>query len=84
MATNVEVKKGGTESTQSLMRRFTKRVQGSGVLPRVRAVRFYTRPKSKFLSKKRKLKGIVQKENIDEQIKLGKMPERPLRRRRRR
>ncbi|HEX9608663.1 MAG TPA: hypothetical protein VGA06_00420 [Candidatus Paceibacterota bacterium] len=80
MATNVEVRKGGTENTSSLIRRFTKRMQGSGVLRLVRSVRFHERSKSKFTAKKQRLKSIARKEHIDEQIKLGKMPERPVRR----
>lgn len=80
MATNVEVRKAGTENTPGLIRRFTKRVQGSGILRVVRSVRFHARPKSKFVNKKQRLKNISRKAHIDEQIKLGKMPERPVRR----
>lgn len=79
MAVNVEVKKGSSENTTSLMRRFTKRVQGSGILPRVRSIRFYTRPTSKFISKKKRLKKIARKASYEELVKLGKMQERPTR-----
>ena len=75
MAVNVEVTKGGSENTASLMRRFTKRMQGSGVLPRVRSLRFYARPQSKFISKKKRLKKIARKATYEELIKLGKMQE---------
>ena len=36
---NVEVVKGPNENNLSVLRRFSKRVQGSGVLPRVRSKR---------------------------------------------
>lgn len=38
----VEVKKKERETTGSLLRRFTRRVQQSGILIRARKVRFYT------------------------------------------
>ena len=43
---NVEVQKTGSESSLSLLRRFSKRVQGSGVLNRVRRLRYKTRNQS--------------------------------------
>lgn len=43
----VEVRKRNNESIESLIRRFQKRVQQSGVLVEARRVRFYERPKSK-------------------------------------
>ena len=36
MATNAEVSKNDNESAINLIRRFSKRVQGAGVIPRVR------------------------------------------------
>lgn len=43
----VEVKKRDNESSESLVRRFTKRVQQSGVLIRAKKRRFYETPKNK-------------------------------------
>ncbi len=43
----VEVKKKNGESTESLLRRFTKRVQSSGVLLHAKKGRFYSSKKSK-------------------------------------
>lgn len=76
MAINVEVEKGGTENSAAIIRRFTKRVQNSGVLPKVRELRFRSRPKSKALQKKNALRKITKKEEYDELVKLGKAPER--------
>ena len=47
----VEVKKKDGESTESLIRRFTKRVQSSGVLLRAKKGRYYTTKKSKLEKK---------------------------------
>lgn len=74
MSTNVEVKKNPNESTASLIRRFTKRVQGSGVLPRVRGVAFHERPLSRLKKKMRTLKSIDRKKEFDRLRKLGKLP----------
>jgi ribosomal protein S21 len=76
MAVNIEVKKGGNENASSLIRRFTKRVQGSGILRRVRSIRYYARPKSEFVTKKQRLKSLDRKKQYDELVKLGKVAER--------
>ena len=44
---NIEVVKGANENNVSVLRRFTKRVQGAGVLPRVRSKRYTLRVPSK-------------------------------------
>ena len=75
MATNVEVTKTGTENSMGVLRRFTKRVQGSGILPRVRSIRYKDRNQSKGTRKKMTLKKLVRRKLIDIQIKLGKMQE---------
>ncbi len=75
MKVNVEVKKQGAESTTSLIRRFTKRVQGSGILQRSRKNRYHARPSSKFTKKKRALKLIGRRVAYEELAKLGKLPE---------
>jgi len=75
MTTNVEVVKSGNENNLNLIRRFTKRVQGSGVLPRVRSIRYSTRKKSEYVKKKKTLKTLKRREEITELVKLGKMPE---------
>ena len=74
MATNVEVKKTGTENSLGLLRRFTKRVQESGVLPRVRGNRYADRPLSKFKRKKGALKVLAKRKVYERLKKLGKLP----------
>lgn len=73
--TNVEVVKTGNENNVSLIRRFTKKVQGSGVLPRVRSIRYSTRKLSPYVKQKKTLKVLKKKEEIAELIKMGKMSE---------
>lgn len=75
MAINVEVVKTGTENNLSVLRRFTKRVQSSGILPKVRSLRYSERNPSPYTRKKRALKKINRRKEVDLLIKLGKMTE---------
>ena len=70
---NIEVVRNANETTVSLVRRFTKRTQGSGVLTRVRGRRFAKRPDTKFLRKKSALKRITMREERAVLEKLGKL-----------
>ena len=72
---NVEITKTGSENNTSALRKFTKRVQGSGVLNRVRSLRYKERLPSKYTKKKKALKKIIRRAEIDRLIKLGKMTE---------
>ena len=81
---NVQVDKNGNENSVNLLRRFTKRVQGSGILRRVRAIRYHARPVSKFTRKKKALKSKEKKAHYQELIKQGKITEQSLRYRKRR
>jgi ribosomal protein S21 len=69
---NVEIQKNGTENAMGVLKRFTKRVQGSGVLNRVRGLRYAERSPSRYVRKKRALKGLRRRTEIAELIKLGK------------
>ncbi len=83
MATNAEVTKNDGETAVNLIRRFSKRVQGAGVISTLRAGRYQTRAISKAVARKQALKRISRRENIQELIKLGKIIEAPKRGRRR-
>lgn len=74
MATNVEVTKSGTDNNLGLIRKFTKRVQGSGILSRLRGRRYSSRKLSEYVTKKKTLKRLVERTRIRELIKMGKMP----------
>ena len=75
MSINVQVEKNDKENTAGLLRRFTKRVRGSGILSRVRGIRYYERGKSEYVRKKKTLKRIAKRADREEQIKLGKIIE---------
>jgi ribosomal protein S21 len=72
---NVEVTKNNNENNVSVLRRFTKRVQGSGILPRVRSIRYSGRILSYYKTKMKTLASLKKKAEIAKLIKLGKMPE---------
>lgn len=68
----VEVKKKDNESFDSLLRRFNRKIQQSGVLVRARRTRFFESPKSRNLQKvaaRRRTQIKAQKEELK---KLGK------------
>lgn len=83
MAINAEVQKNEGESAINLIRRFSKRVQGAGLIPRMRSRRYHARPKSRTVVRKQTLKSLKRREEIQELIKLGKIIEKPTRGRRR-
>lgn len=83
MAINAEVSKNENESAVNLIRRFSKRVQGTGLIQGTRKRRYASRVKSRMVRRKQTLKVIKRREAVKELIKLGKMPEKPLRGRRR-
>jgi ribosomal protein S21 len=72
---NIEVAKGPNENNLSVLRRFTKRVQAAGILPRVRSKRYSERDKSENVKRAKTLEYIKKKEVIAELIKLGKQSE---------
>ena len=72
---NVELTKNNNENNLGLLRRFSKKIKSSGIIPRMRKIRYNSRPESAFLKKKKALKTINKKIEIDELIKMGKMPE---------
>jgi len=80
MATNVQIEKNNNESSANVIRRFTKRVQGSGIIPRMRKNRYFARAKSENVRKTGRLKKLNKKVVYETQLKLGKIQERPRRR----
>lgn len=76
MAVNIQIEKNSNESNASLLRRFTKKVQGSGVLPRIRSIRYSQRRLSPYKVKMQRLASIEKKAKIEELIRMGKMADR--------
>ncbi|MBX4199150.1 hypothetical protein KW800_02680 [Candidatus Parcubacteria bacterium] len=73
--TNVEVVKGPNENNLSVLRRFQKRVQGSGVLMKVRSKRYSERVKSENVKRAKTLAYLKKKDEMNELVKLGKVNE---------
>ncbi|MBX4210981.1 hypothetical protein KW783_03375 [Candidatus Parcubacteria bacterium] len=73
---NVEVDKNVNENNANLIKRFQKRVQGAGILPRVRSIRYSKRKSSRYVKKKHALKALGRREKMQVLIKLGKVIER--------
>lgn len=71
--TRVEVKRGKNESSTALIRRFTRRAQGLGLVREMRDRRYFERSRSKNVGHKRALISKVRRETYNEQVKLGKI-----------
>ena len=72
---NIEIIGNENESNSNLLRRFTKRVRSSGVVKKVRSIRYKTRDMSKFTRKKQALRSIKRRVEIEKLIRLGKLPD---------
>jgi ribosomal protein S21 len=68
----LEVKKRERENSQSLIRRFTKRVQQSGILLRARKSRFRGRSKSRQMKKRTALRREEKKQEYRQLKKLNR------------
>ncbi len=73
MAINVEVEKNQAESTANLVRRFTKRIQGAGIVQKVRTLRYFKRDKSENVHRKSKLLRLKRQKTYETLLKLGKI-----------
>ena len=69
----MEIKKREGESGTSLMHRFTKKIQQSGILKEVRKRSFHVRRENRNKRRVSALKRAVKKIEIDEKRKLGLM-----------
>ena len=70
----VEVKRKEGESFESLLRRFNRKIQQSGVLVRARRIRFFVPGKSRNLLREDAARRAVNREKREELKKLGKLP----------
>lgn len=69
----IEVKRSESESTGSLIKRFTRKIKESRLLAQARNLRFKNRPKSNLKKKKDALKKIRLRKRLDYLRKLGKI-----------
>jgi len=71
--TVVEVKKNPNENNASVLRRFSRRIQESGIIPKVKGSRYNERKESKLKVKKSALKRMARRKEIEVLKKMGKM-----------
>lgn len=74
---NVEINRSGTDNTQSVLRKFSRRVQGSGLIPHIRKNRYRIRPLSDAKKKLGAIHRIAKEEERVQLIKEGKVSEAP-------
>ncbi|MEK7610069.1 MAG: hypothetical protein AAB470_03060 [Patescibacteria group bacterium] len=74
---NAEVTRNSNENAMSVIRRFTRKVQGSGIIQRKRGLRFATRVQSPYKVRQRALKLINRRADFAELVKQGKAPVKP-------
>jgi ribosomal protein S21 len=67
----LEVRKKERETTQSLIRRFTKNVQQSGILLQARKIKFKKRKKSDTAKKRAALRKVMLKKEYEKMEKMG-------------
>jgi ribosomal protein S21 len=71
--TVIEVKKNPNENNSSVLRRFSRKIQESGIIRKVKGSRYNLRKESKLKLKKGALKKISRRKEIEKLRKLGKM-----------
>ena len=74
---NAEVTKSGSETAISTIRKFSRKVRGSGLVRTVRGKRYFERGASKIVKKKRTLKSIQRRKEYNQLLKEGKVTEEP-------
>jgi len=72
-STRIEVRRGKSESVSSLIRRFSRRAQGLGLVREMRDRRYFERALSKNVEHKRAMISKDRRENYNELVKLGKI-----------
>jgi len=81
--TIVQVDKNPNENNASVLRRFSRKIQESGIIHKVKANRYNEREESKLKAKKSALKRMARRKEIEVLRKLGKIGERRTRNTRR-
>ena len=71
--TVIQVKKNPNENNSSILRRFSRRIQESGIIRKVKSARYNIRKESKLKVKKIALRRMARKKEIEGLKKLGKM-----------
>ncbi|MEK9182580.1 MAG: hypothetical protein AAB809_00705 [Patescibacteria group bacterium] len=71
--TLIEVKKNPNETNTSVLRRFSRKIQESGIIRRVKNTRYNIRKESKLKQKMSALKRMARRREIEHLRKQGKM-----------
>lgn len=71
--TNIELKRNPNENGLSLIRRFSRKMQESGIIPQVKGLRYAVRPISKLAEKNMKVRRLARRVEVEKLKKLGKM-----------
>ncbi|MFH1201144.1 MAG: hypothetical protein V1484_02365 [bacterium] len=71
--TVIEVRKNPNENNASVLRRFSRRIQESGIIRKVKGSRYNLRKESKLKVKKSALKKLGRRKEIEKLKKLGKI-----------
>lgn len=71
--TIIEIKKNPNENNASIMRRFSRKVQESGIIHKVKGSRYNERKESKLKVKAGALKRMGRRKEIEKLRKLGKV-----------
>jgi len=71
--TVIEVKKNPNENNASILRRFSRRIQESGIIHKMKSSRYNERKESKLKIKKSALKRMSRRREIEVLRKLGKI-----------
>lgn len=70
----VEVKRKDNESFESLLRRFNRKIQQSGVLVRARRTRFFEPARSRNMLREDAQRRSINREKREELKRMGKLP----------
>lgn len=70
---NVEVTQNNNENAMSVIRRFSRKMIESGVVPKVKSKRYASRKVSKLGRKMSALKKLARRDEVERLKKLGKM-----------
>lgn len=71
--TVIEIRKNPNESNTSVLRRFSRKIQESGIIQKVKGSRYNERKESKLKVKKGTIKRLVRRKEIEKLRKLGKV-----------
>jgi hypothetical protein len=74
---NVEITRNPNENALGVLRRFSRKVQSSGVINRKRSIRYSSRTLSPYKVQQKTLKSIKYKANLALLVKQGKAPAKP-------